>query len=196
MSDTAMVDNVLDRLEQRARDVARLQRRLGRKAWHLNQMRETLSNRETDLMATRKQVRDLEAEVVRIKAEKEEYRYLDDHPDRVRERIRKLMDEVKELRYQVEHRERRIEALIVERDEERHRRQVARGKVAGLTAERDAALEAVPTTFTTPPDLPKLDFEKGFEAVDAQAPAVAFFSDPDEAPLEPSKDYPIERGDG
>ena len=57
MNDTVFADNVLDRIQQLTRDVAKLQRKLGRCAWHRNQ--------------ARKRVAELAAEVADMKAAKD-----------------------------------------------------------------------------------------------------------------------------
>ena len=57
MDDTVFVNNMLDCIRAQERQILRLQRRLGRKSWHLNQ--------------ARKQVAELQAEVADMKASKD-----------------------------------------------------------------------------------------------------------------------------
>ena len=57
MDDTVFANNLLDRIQQLTRDVSKLQRKLGRCAWHRNQ--------------ARKRVAELQAELVDMKAAKD-----------------------------------------------------------------------------------------------------------------------------
>ena len=79
MDGKVMMDNVLDRLQQRGRAVLRLQRKLGRCAWHRNQARQErdeAKRERDDLKASKdgqaraygKRIKELEATVEELQA--------------------------------------------------------------------------------------------------------------------------------